>query len=33
MHQLIVIKHNIFTAFDANPPLEVHGVFLDLSKA
>ena len=25
--------HNIFSAFDANPSLEVHGVFLDLSKA
>ena len=31
-HQLIVIMHNIFSAFDANPSLEVHGVFLDLSK-
>ena len=33
MHQLIVITHNIFSAFDANPSLEVRGLFLDLSKA
>ena len=33
IHQLIAITHNIFSAFDANPSLEVHGVFLDLSKA
>ena len=32
MHQLIAITHNTSTAFDANPSLEVHGVFLDLSK-
>ena len=30
---LIAITHNIFTAFDANPSLEVRGIFLDLSKA
>ena len=33
IHQLIVITHNIFSAFDANPSLEVRGVFLILSKA
>ena len=33
IHQLIAITHNIFSAFDANPSLEVRGVFLDLSKA
>ena len=33
IHQLIAIKHNIFTAFDANPSLEVRGISLDLSKA
>ena len=33
IHQLIAITHNIFTAFDANPFLEVRGIFLDLSKA
>ena len=33
MHQLIAITHNIFSAFDANPSLEVRGVFLYLSKA
>ena len=33
IHQLIDITHNIFSAFDANPSLEVRGIFLDLSKA
>ena len=33
IHQHIVITHNIFSAFDPNPTLEVRGVFLDLSKA
>ena len=33
IHQLIAITHNIFSDFDANPSLEVRGVFLDLSKA
>ena len=33
IHQLIAITHNIFSAFNANPSLEVCGVFLDLSKA
>ena len=31
--QLISITHDIYKAFDANPSLEVRGVFLDLSKA
>ena len=33
MHQLISIVHGIYNAFDANPSLEVRGVFLDISKA
>ena len=33
IHQLISITHDIYKAFDANPSLEVRGVFLDLSKA
>ena len=33
IHQLIVITHSIFSAFDVNPSLEVHDIFLDLSKA
>ena len=32
IYQLIAIARNIFSAFDANPSLEVRGVFLDLSK-
>ena len=32
IHQLIALTHNIFTAFDANPSLEVRSIFLDLSK-
>ena len=32
IHQLIAITHNIFSEFDANPSLEVRGVFFDLSK-
>ena len=31
--QLQSIVHNIYTAFDAHPTLESHGVFLDMSKA
>ena len=30
--QLILITHNIYGAFDANPSIELRGVFLDLSK-
>ena len=33
INQLISITHNIYRAFDANPSLEVRGVFLVLSKA
>ena len=33
MHQLISIVHDIYNASDANPSLEVRGVFLDISKA
>ena len=32
VNQLISITHDIYKAFDANPSLEVRGVFLDLSK-
>ena len=33
VHQLILIVHEIYNAFDVNPSLEVRGVFLDISKA
>ena len=33
INQLTLITHNIYRDFDANPSLEVRGVFLDLSKA
>ena len=33
VYQLISVTHDIYKAFDANPSLEVRGVFLDLSKA
>ena len=33
INQLVAITHNIFNAFNANPSLEVRGVFFDLSKA
>ena len=33
VNQLISITHEIFSAFDCNPSLEVRGVFLDISKA
>ena len=29
LHQLLSITHEIYTAFDANPSLEVRGIFLD----
>ena len=32
MHHFISIVHNSYNAFDANPGLEVKGVFLDISK-
>ena len=33
VNQLLAITHEIFGAFDCNPPLEVRSVFLDISKA
>ena len=33
VHQLLSITHEIYKVFDANPSLDVRGVFLDLSKA
>ena len=33
VHRLLSITHDIYKAFDANPSLDVRGVFLDLSKA
>ena len=33
VHQLLSITHEIYKTFDANPSLEVRGVFLDISKA
>ena len=33
INQLIAITHEIFKAFDCNPPLEVRSDFLDISKA
>ena len=33
MYQLVSITHEIYSAFDCNPSLEVRDVFLDLSKA
>ena len=32
-NQLLAIAHEIFEAFDCNPPLEIRSVFLDISKA
>ena len=32
-YQLLPIVHDIYTAFNADPTLEVWGVFLDMSKA
>ena len=32
-NQLLSIVHDIYTTFDADPTLEVQGVFLDMSKA
>ena len=32
VHQLLSITHEIYKAFDANPSLDVRGIFLDLSK-
>ena len=33
VHQLLSITHEIYKSFDANPLLEVRGVFFDISKA
>ena len=33
VNQLLAITHELFEAFDCNPPLEVISVFLDISKA
>ena len=33
INQLLAITHEIFKAFDCNPPLEIRSVFLDISKA
>ena len=33
INQLVSITHEIYSAFDCNPSLEVRGVFLNLSKA
>ena len=33
VHQVIPIVHEIYNDLDANPSLEVRGVFLDISKA
>ena len=33
IHQLISITHDIHKSFDANPPQETRGLFLDISKA
>ena len=33
VHQFLSITHEIYKSFDANPSLEVRGVFLDISKA
>ena len=33
INHLLAITHEIFEAFDCNPPLEVRSVFLDISKA
>ena len=33
INQLLAITHEIFEAFDCDPPLEVRSVFLDISKA
>ena len=33
INQLLAITHQIFEAFDSNPPLEIRSVFLDISKA
>ena len=31
--QLLSITHEIYKSFDCNPPVDIRGVFLDISKA
>ena len=33
VHQILSITYDIYKPFDANPSLEVRGIFLDMSKA
>ena len=33
INQVLAVTHEIFEAFDCNPPIEVRSVFLDISKA
>ena len=33
INQLLAITHEIFEAFDCNPPLEIRSIFSDISKA
>ena len=33
VHQLLSVTYDIYKSFDANPSLEVRGIFLDMSKA
>ena len=33
VNHLLTITHEIFSSFDCNPSLEVHSIFLDISKA
>ena len=33
IHVLLSIVHDIYASFDCNPPRDVRGVFLDISKA
>ena len=33
INQLLAILHEIFEAFDCNPPLEIRSIFSDISKA
>ena len=32
-HQLLSIVHDIYASFDCSPPLDVRGIFLDISTA
>ena len=33
VHKILLITHDIYKSFDANPSLEVRGLFLNMSKA